>query len=205
MSENVRTFASDMRELPPITWLRVTDYMHGWIQQELTGELKIQEQRVVCVEHLKGAHEVLRMETVEAPVERPVGKSISSTFRNCIDAGLDIDEDAMRETYGVTREDLKLYLPIECPPKCLTRNGVLRRWTGDTRFGRQQTSAMQQLLRDTFWEAVERFDRAYAQKMGSKDYPAVDMIEAFCAETKTPDIYVDAMRREWQRRQKRHS
>ncbi len=205
MSENVRTFASDMRELPPITWLRVTDYMHGWIQQELTGELKIQEQRVVCVQHLRGAREVLRMETVEAPVERPVGKSISSTFWNCIEAGLDIDEDAMRETYGVTREDLKLYLPIECPPKCLTRNGVLRRWTGDTRFGRQQTSAMQQLLRDTFWEAVERFDRAYAQKMGSKDYPAVDMIEAFCAETKTPDIYVDAMRREWQRRQKRHS
>ena len=64
---------------------------------------------------------------------------------------------------------------------------------------------MQQLLRDAFWEAVERFDSAYAQKMGGKDYPAVDMIEAFCAETKTPDLYVDAMRREWQRRQKRHS
>lgn len=194
-----------MRELPPITWLRVTDYMHGWIQQELTGELKIQEQRVVCVQHLQGAREVLRMETAEAPVERPVEKSISSTFRNCIDAGLDIDEEAMRETYGVTRDLLKLYLPIECPPNCLTKNGVLRRWTGDTRFGRQQASAMQQLLRDAFWEAVERFDRAYAQRTGSKDYPAVDMIEAFCAETKTPDIYVDAMRREWQRRQKRHS
>ena len=51
--------------------------------------------------------------------------------------------------------------------------------------------------------AVGDFNEDYAGKMGGREYPAVSMIEAFCEETGTPDIHVEAMRREWQRRVRR--
>ena len=60
-------------KVPPIVWLRVTDYMHGWLQYELGGDARVRDQRVVCVQHLPGAREVLRMETVDDMVEiKPV-------------------------------------------------------------------------------------------------------------------------------------
>lgn len=189
---------------PPIVWLKITDYMHGWLQYELGGGAKIRDQRVVCVQHLPGARAVLRMETVEDMLERkPIGNAISGTRKNCMEAGLDINPDVMDREYGVTREAMRLFVPIECPQMCLTKRGVLRPWTLDVCFGKEQATSMQKLLRQEFWRAVERYDADYAQRLGGAHYPAVDMIESFCADTGTPDMYVEAMRREWQRRKKR--
>ena len=191
-------------QLPAIVWLKVTDYMHGWLQYELGGSIRMGDKKVISVQHLPGARDILRMET-EMEVRKPVGLAVSATWWNCIEAGMTIDRETVERVFGLTREDLELFEPIECPKICLTKGGVLRPWTNDVCFSKRQASAMQQLLRDAFWQAVEQFDRSYAQKMEGKKYPAVDMIEAFCAETKTPDLYVAAIRREWQRRQKRQN
>ena len=193
-------------KLPPIVWLRVTDYMHGWLQWELGGGTRIRDQKVVSVQHLPGAKAVMMMETMYDMMEKkPVGNAMSGTRKNCIMAGLDIDEDAMRQEYGVTRDSMKLFVPIECPRLCMTQRGVLRPWTLDVCLGKSQANALQRLLRQAFWEGVDEFDRRYAAKMEGRKYYAVDMIEAFCEETDTPDLYVETIRREWQRRQKRLS
>lgn len=191
-------------KLPAIVWLKMTDYTHGWLQHELGGGARIKEQRVVSVQHLPGAREILRMETVEDMMERkPLGNALSATRKNCMEAGLEIDPSTMEKEYGVTRELLELFVPVECPKMCLTRRGVLRPWTLDVCFGKTQATSLQRLLRNEFWKAVEEFDVQYAAMLSGKKYPAVDMIEAFCAETGTPDLYVEAIRREWQRRVKR--
>ena len=105
----------------------------------------------------------------------------------------------------MTKELLKLYVPIECPKMCLTKNGVLRPWTLNVCFDKEQATALQKLLRREFWKAVEKYNAEYARKMGGKKYPAIDMIEDFCMDTETPDMYTEAIRREWQRRCKRKS
>lgn len=190
--------------MPAITWLKVTDYMHAWLQYELGGTLRIGGQLVLSIQHLPGAREVLRMETVEDMLEQcPVGKSMSDTWKNCIQDGLDLDPDIVEKMYGINKNSLKLFMPIECPKLCLTKNGVMRPWTLDVNFGKRQAKALQDLLRNEFWNGVMKYNDAYAKKLGGKWYPAVDMIEDFCADTKTPDLYVEAMRREWQRRVKR--
>lgn len=191
-------------DVPAIVWLKMTDYMHGWLQWELGGEARVKDQRVVCVQHLPGARAILRMETVEDMMEKkPIGNVMSATRKNCMEAGLNIDEDVMAREYGVTREAMKLFVPVECPKMCLTKSGVLRPWTLDVCLGREQAAAMQRLLRNAFWQAVEEYDAGYARKMNGKKYPAVDMVEEFCMDTETPDLYVEAIRREWQRRVKR--
>lgn len=191
-------------KIPAIVWLKMTDYTHGWLQFELGGGARVKNQRVVCVQHLPGARRVLRMEAVEDMMERkPIGNAMSATRKLCMEAGLEIDPDTMEKEYGVTQERLELFVPVECPKMCMTKHGVLRPWTLDVCFGKEQATAMQALLRAEFWKAVEEFDREYAQSMDGEKYPAVEMIEAFCAKTETPDLYVEAMRREWQRRCKR--
>ena len=190
-------------KLPPIVWLKVTDYMYGWLQWELGGSARVGEQRVVSVQHLPGAREALRMETVEDMMEpRKVGSVMSGTRRLVIGDGMEIDEATTERLFGVTRAQLKLFVPVECPKMCLTRNGVLRPWTLNVCLGREQAQALMKVIRAAFWQAVEDFDREYARKLGGGHYPAVDMIEAFCKHTHTPDVHVEAMRREWQRRKK---
>ena len=189
---------------PPVVWLKVTDYMQGWLQYELGSSATIRGQHVVCLQHIPGARDVLRMETIEDMMDKkPVGIAMSGTRKNCVTAGLDLDEDVMSREYGVTKELIKTFVPVECPKVCLTKNGVLRPWTLDVCFGREQARALQELIRKEFWKAVGEYDRGYARRMCGKHYPAAEMIEGFCAETRTPDIYVFAMRREWQRRVKR--
>lgn len=168
---------------------------------------------MVCLQHLDGARDVLRMETSSdvtgydpsRPEQGPVSRdgTMSSTRWGCIDAGLTIDSKTVERLYGISREELALYLPIECPKVCLTPEGVLRPWTTDTCFGRQQTTALQRLLRETFWQGVAEYNREYARRQEGRKYAAVDMIEAFCREMGTSDLYVDALRREWQRQAKR--
>ena len=196
---------------PVVTWLKVTDYMHGWVQRELSGGAKIGGKRVVCLQHLDGAHGVFRMETSDdmtgddpKGTERTGRKdTLSATRWGCIDAGLTLDAGTVERLYGISREELALYVPIECPKVCLTPEGVLRPWTTDTCFGRQQTTAMQRLLREAFWQGVAEYNREYARRQEGRKYAAVDMIEAFCRDMETSDLYVDALRREWQRRAKR--
>ena len=168
---------------------------------------------MVSLQHLDGAKDVLRMETADDVTGDDTGRleqgpvsrkgTMSATRWGCIDAGLTIDAKTVERLYGINREELALYLPIECPKVCLTPEGVLRPWTTDRCFGRQQTTALQQLLRETFWQGVAEFDREYARRQEGKEYVAVDMLEAFCREMGTSDLYVDALRREWQRRCKR--
>lgn len=190
--------------MPPIVWLKMTDYMLGWLQHELGGGASVCGMRVICVQHLPGARKILRMETAEdVQSGDAVVNSMSDTWKNCLEAGIDLDASAIESTYGLTREGLKVFVPVECPKICLTKDGVLRPWTLDVTFGREQASAMQRLLRDAFWKAVDEYDAGYRKKMDGRKYPAIDMIEDFCAETGTQDIYADAMRREWQRRCKR--
>lgn len=188
---------------PPIVWLKMTDYTHGWLQRDLGGAARIGDHQVVCPLHLPGVKEVFRMESAEDGGQGPVGNAISAARRNRIVVGLGIDRQATEEKYGVTEEQLKLYAPVECPAMCMNRDGVLRPWTLETCLGREQASALQRLLRSAFWDAVDAFDREYAVRMNGEKYPAVEMIEAFCTETGTSEVHIDAMRREWQRRVKR--
>jgi len=191
-------------KMPPVAWLRITDFMHGCLQYELGCALRIGEQRVLCVQDLPGARDVLRMETVEETLEpKVVGNSMSANWKNCIEAGLSIDPEETTRMYGMTKESLRLFVPIECPQRCTTVDGVLRPWTLGVNFGHRQATAMQRLLREAFWDAVAAFDREYARRLDGRKYAAVDMIEAFCEHTGTPDLHVDAIRREWQRRVKR--
>lgn len=187
-----------------VTWLRMVEYMHGWLSWELGCEVRAHDRRVLSVQHLEGAREVLRMQTVEDMMEKqPLGIALSATRRNCFDAGLRISPETMRDEYGVTKEALDGFVPIECPKMCLTKNGVLRPWTLDVCFGKDQARQLQKLLRAEFWKAVDEFDREYAEQEEGRKYPAREMVEEFCAETRTPDMYVDEIRREWQRRKKR--
>ena len=189
---------------PPIVWLKVTDYMHGWLQRELGCDAMVGDQRVVCLQHLPGMKEAMRMETSRDMMDRkPVVNAMSATRRNCIAVGLDLDAQVMQEEYGLDKESLGLFVPVECPRMCMTDTGVLRPWTLDVCFGREQATTIQKLIRQAFWDAVTEYDRAYAKKMEGEKYPAVEMIEAFCADTGTCEIHIPAMRREWQRRVKR--
>lgn len=193
-------------EMPAVCWLSVTDFMHGWLEHELGGGVRCREQRVLSVQHLKGARAVLKMETWEDMMEKKaVGSAMSATRRRCMEAGLEIDPAVMERDYGVTKEGLDLFMPIECPTMCLTRSGVLRPWTREVCFGRKQALELQRLLRREFWAAVEAFDGKYAEQEGGRKYSSKEMLEEFCAETRTREEYVDAMRREWDRRRKRNS
>ena len=191
-------------KLPPIAWLRITDYMHGWIQRELGCALRVGAQHVISVQHLPGAREILRMETEEDVMGgKVIVNSMSAALKNCIESGLQLDPDAILGQYGLTAGALKMFMPVECPRMCINKNGVLRPWTLEVNFGRQQSSALQKLLRETFWQAVGEFAEEYAREHEGEKYAQIDMIEAFCAETKTPDELAETMRREWQRRMKR--
>ena len=189
------------KESAAITWMKVTDYMHDWLEKEFGCELRARGVRVLCLHDLEGAREILKMETNEDGWSGgKIANAISVTRMKCLDAGLRLDPDAVRTMYGIDAEALKLYMPIECPRMALTENGVLRPWTWDTTFGRDQTVAMHRLLRNTFWKAVAEFDEAYNREVNNENYPAKEMIQEFCRRNKIGEIYIDALRREWQRR-----
>lgn len=192
--------------VPYIVWLRVTDYMHGWMQYELGSCARVGEQKVVCVQHLPGAREVLRMET-NNDLDRKgrIDKTMSAARMNCVKAGLKMDAEVIERDYGLTSETLKLFVPVECPDMKMTERGVLRPWTLDTCLGRRQANELMQVLRDAFWKAVSAFNEEYAKSMCGEKYPTIDMVEAFCKLTNTSDVYAEAIKREWNRRVKRSS
>ena len=191
-------------EIPPIVWLKVTDYMHGWLQYELGGAARIKEQRVVSVQDLPGARDALRMEVFEDIELQPmkITNAMSANRKNMLESGMVINADIIQQEYDMTPQLMQLFVPIECPRRCLTRFGVLRPWTLDVSLGRQQACELQRVIRSAFWHAVEQFNADYARRQGTTDYPQIDMIEDFCRATSTPDAYAEAIRREWQRRVK---
>ena len=197
--------------MPVVAWLRVTDFMQGWIQKELGGGTRMGGKRVVSVQHLEGGRDALRMETAndvtgdDPDAEEPdvQEQSLSATRWSCIDAGLTIDAVATERLYGISREELQQFVPLEGTVTCLTPLGVLRPWTSDRCFGRQQSTALQRVLREAFWRGVAEYDREYARRMEGEKYAVIDMIEAFCRDTGTSDLHADAMRREWMRQRKR--
>lgn len=194
----------DQSNKMPICWLRVTDYMQGWLRTECGGTLTVKGEPVLSVRYLPGMREVMMMETDdELPGVGAQANSMSDTWRNALEAGITIDAATMEKEYGVTREVLRQYLPIACPRKTVSKDGIIRPWTNDTCFGKKQTIELLKVLREAFWRAVGEFSERYAHEHQGEKYAQVEMIEAFCRETKTEDTYVEAMRREWQRRLKR--
>lgn len=191
--------------IPNICWLKVTDYMLGWLEYELSGSIVLKGRRIVCVMHLKGAREILReMDTVDELTDpKDASVAMSATCRNIIEAGMKLDAGAMERMYGMNRETLRLFVPLEVPEMCITGGGVLRPWTNETCFSKQQASRLLKLLREEFWQAVSRFAEKYAGEHRGERYAQEEMVEAFCELTKTDDIHVPTIRREWQRRLKR--
>ena len=189
----------------PVIWLKMADYMRGWLEYELSGTATVEDRKIICVQHLPGARAILRMMTHDDLMEeRPSpGQAMSCTRQICYSNGLIINQAVMKERYGTTKELLDLFVPIEVAPVRLTKHGILRDWNIDTEPSKEMASALQRLLRQVFWDAVSAFDRRYAEEQGGAPYPAKEMVEAFCAETGTDDVHVDAIRREWQRRVKR--
>lgn len=187
-----------------ICWLKVTDYMRGWARCALGCGTKIGKEPLISLYQIMGAKEVLEIGTDDdLPDHGTPGNAMSATWRCALEVGLEYDPATMECIYGVTEEALEQYLPIACPPTAMTVNGISRAWTNDTCFGREQAMALQKLLREAFWTAVGQYSKQYAQEHRGEKYAQVEMIEAFCRETKTDDMYVEAMRREWQRRNKR--
>jgi len=191
-------------KLPAICWLRVTDFLLGWLDYELGGGVRVNNRRVVSVQHLDGARAALRMETIDDTMEPgAVGSAMSAARYNCVAAGMTLNPEVVQQLYDVTEEELALFVPIECPRLTLTNNGVLRPWTSATCFGQKQATALNRLLREAFWQAVGEFSEQYTRQRRGEKYAQEEMIEAFFRETKTSDIHVEAIRREWQRRCKR--
>ena len=225
-------------DVPPVTWLRVVEYMHGGLEYFLGGEVRAGGRPVICVRHLQGARDALRMPTYDDMTLDPVcdagqktkrggGKedgnaadgqktkrgggskrlpwelAMSDTRRSIIDAGLTLDAAVTEQLYGLSREELRQYMPIECPKLCMAEHGLLRPWTKDVCFSEPQARALKRLLREVYWQGVEEYAETYARRRKGEKYAVVEMVEDFCEDSGTPETYIEAIRREWQRRAKR--
>ena len=155
---------------------------------------------VVSIAHLSGAKDILRMETVDDMAASEDSRLAMSAMRmDCMEAGIARSPETIRRMYGMTAEQLKMFVPIECPKMALTKYGVLRPWNRTTSFGKRQAMALNRLLMKNFWQAIEDYYSALC-KAGKAPITAISMIEGFCDETGTSEIWTTDLRREWQRR-----
>jgi len=193
-------------KMPAIAWLRVTEFIRGWLDYEFGSKVQVNGRRVVCLHHLDGVRDILRMETVddmELSPDLPVELSLSASRYGVISAAMTLSPEATERLYHLSLEELLSFVPIEVPRVRLTEEGLLRPWGGDAMFGEQQAKELLRLLRQYFWESVEQFARRYAREHEGEKYAQEDMIAAFCKMTKTSELHIEAIRREWQRRAKR--
>ena len=193
-------------KMPAIVWLRVTEFIRGWLDYEYGSKAMVNGRRVVCLQHLDGVRDILRMETVddmELSPDLPVELSLSASRYGLISAAMTLSSEATERINHLSPEQLQQFVPIECPRLRLTEEGLLRPWSGDAMLGDAQAKALLRLLREAFWEDVERFARRYAREHDGERYAQEDMIAAFCRMTNTSDLHIEAIRREWQRRAKR--
>lgn len=192
--------------MPAIAWLRVTEFLSGWLVYEYGSKVMVNGRRVVCLQHLDGVRDILRMETVsdiELSPNLPVELSLSASRYGVISSAMTLSPEATEHKYHLSSEQLQQFVPIEVPRVRLTQDGLLRPWGGDAMLGDAQAKALLRLLREAFWEDVERFARRYAREHEGEKYAQEDMIVAFCRMTKTSELHIEAIRREWQRRCKR--
>ena len=193
-------------KMPAIAWLRVNEWMRGWMSYEFGSKVMVNGRRVVCLQHLDGVRDILRMETVddtELSPDLPVELSLSAQRYNMLNAAMTLSPEAAERVYHLSLEELLSFVPIEVPRVRLTEDGLLREWGGDAMFGEQQAKKLLRLLRHYFWEDVERYAGRYAREHEGEKYAQEDMIAAFCRMTKTSELHIEAIRREWQRRCKR--
>lgn len=170
----------------------------------LGGPKRVKDDPVIQVQNLEGAQPVLMMPTDdELHCGDVPGNVICDTWHAALEVGLEMDAQSVEKVFGVTRELFVQYLPVACPPYAIYEDGTVHPWDSDTSFGQQQAASLLRLIREAFWQAVGVFSNAYQQAHKGERYAQVEMIEAFCKEYRTDDVYVEAMRREWQRRQKR--
>ena len=193
-------------KMPAIAWLRVVEFTRGWLDYEFGSKVMVNGRRVVCLQHLDGVRDILRMETVddmELSTDLPVELSLSAQRYGVISAAMTLSPEATERVYHLSPEELQQFVPIEVPRTRLTEEGLLRPWGGDAMLGDAQAKALLRLLREAFWEDVDRFARRYAREHEGERYAQEDMIAAFCRMTNTSDLHIEAIRREWQRRRKR--
>lgn len=184
-----------------ICWLKITDYMQGWMRATLGGPERVKNDPVIHVHTLDGAGAVMMMTTDNEPSWMGVpGNVICDTWHAALSVGMEIDARGMQKELGITREVLAQYLPIACPKNALADDGSIHPWDSDTSFGKEQATALQRLLREAFWESVDNYSREYNKEHLGEKYAQIEMLEAFCKEYHTDDMYIQAMRREWQRR-----
>lgn len=186
-----------------ICWLRVTDYMQGWIRDALGGALVMEHQPMVSLDGVVGAREAFELPVADEEDRSVPGSAVSDLWMHAMITGVDMDPTGMEETFGVTEATLRQYLPIECPLFAFTEDGVFRPWSSGMVFGRAQAIALQRVLREAFWRGVKAYSKRYALAHAGEHYAQEEMIEAFCHDTHTDDTHVQAMRREWQRRCKK--
>lgn len=187
-----------------ICWLKVTDYMREWLRRTLGTGRTVRGQPVLSIRHLPGVREVMMMETTEElPAGNKPGNAMSATWRNALEAGMSYDVAAVEKEYGVTRDVLDEYMPVACPDNSVSEDGIIRKWNDDTCFGKQQATALTRALREAFWRSVDDYSTEYAKTRQDESYAQIEMVESFCGDYGIDDMYVDALRREWQRRKKR--
>ena len=186
---------------PAISWLYMTEYTHDWLYNEFGGNILLHERKIISIHHLKGARQILRMETVEDVLEPGNTRwAMSAMKMDCMQLGIGIGPNNIKEQFGLTKEQLRMFVPIECPRMALTSNGVLRPWSRNTSFGRSQSIELMRFLRDKFWQAVEEH-KAKMEADGKTPQTAIQLIESFCEDNNINEVYLDDLRREWQRQQ----
>ena len=189
---------------PAMAWLKMPGYMIAWLEGEYGGSIERYGHKLLSFHHVDGVRRVLKMETEDdTMVCSPEWQSLSQTRMECIQAGMGLNPDAIEAWLGVSPKQLAQYVLVECPHLALTQNGVLRPWTRDIAFSRPQARRLQAELQRLFWSGVDAFDARYADAHPDY-YPAVEMVTAFCDETGTEEIYIQEIRREFQRKRKRN-
>jgi len=184
---------------PAVAWLQTTKYLHDWLINEFGGNVRLHNKPVLTVTYLPGVKNILRMETLDDVTEKVDNKlSMSAMRMDCVTLGCSIGPKTMQELYGMTPELLDTYLPIECPRMALTKYGVLRPWSRNMTFGKQQASELLILLRNAFWDNVNEYYQALISEGNAPD-TAINLIRSYCEDKHISEVYIDDLRREWQR------
>lgn len=186
---------------PAMAWLHVPGYMIAWLEYAYGGTKVLYGHKLLSTWQVPGMRAALREHTLEDMLMNTTETlSLSAQRMDCLQAGMLIDTKAMEESFGMTKKALAQYVAIECPRLALTGEGVLRPWRRHIAFSRPQARNIQALLQREFWGAVAAYNTQYA--LTHEAYPAVEMVEAFCDETNTPEVFIAEIRREWQRKEK---
>lgn len=192
----------------PVAWLRMTEYTHDWLARCYGGKLALYGKPILSVAHLPGVHKALQMEIFEdmqevAPAQDKHSEakdvlSLSAMRMDCLQNGCKVSPEAIGRLCGLTREQLGAFVPVECPRMALTAFGVLRPWSRTMAFSRAQSNELIRLLRTAFWQAVTDYE-ARLREAGEMPDTAIELIEGFCKENGIGELYMEDLRRQWQR------